>query len=191
MFGLTGDAHLEETQECYKGTVKVVTDAEAILAAIEAGEYRKTASDVADIIKDILADVDTCEKVSKDAESVDKWVAQISSPLHFAEDAGRNYLNNRAAINGDVTKEMADWKDGNYWQAGVDTAHAIALLFGPTKPDTPTALYSIEDDAKAASTFVGGLLFGLTADADLVDIQGCYEGSKKVVTDAEGILATI
>ena len=54
--------------------------------------------------------------------------------MYDLEVAGENYLLHREVIDADVTKELTDWKNGEFWQAGVDTADALALLFGPVEP---------------------------------------------------------
>jgi hypothetical protein len=194
LFRLTGDAHLEETQACYDGTMKVVHDFEDILGAFHNSQYVKTANDVSAIITDILADVTTCKNVTKDVESIQEWIAKVKKPLTFAEDTGRNYLNNRDGINKDIASEEANWAKGDYWQSGMDTADALALLFGPSTPAKPeektmmVASNDAEDDAMHAATYVAGLLFRLTGEAHLDETTACYEGTMQVVDDFEEIL---
>lgn len=100
------------------------------------------------------------------------------------------------AFEADVSALKTDAAAGLWFTSGEDLADLLTLAIGPNMTNyiSPTPeLYgaSIAKDILAVPEFVAGLLFGITSDSNLPEIQTCYEGGELVITKVQQIMANL
>ena len=102
-------------------------------------------------------------------------------------------------IKKDIKAEKADWSAGNYFKAGADIADAVTLALGPMNPAMGPDLSSLahyEDNGIPGgyiNKVLAGLIYGLTEDNQLTEIEACFDiakaDSKEVVSELKKAIA--
>jgi hypothetical protein len=131
IYGFTGDNQLTEIEACFHGSQELVTDAEALLADLEAGEWIKAIDDNAKFATQLETALETCQGMDEDFARIEAWAEIFTQPAELTKTVTKNWLLHQRGIKKDIDAEKADWAAGNYFQAGVDTADALVLLIGP------------------------------------------------------------
>ena len=191
LYELTGDSNLPELQQCYEGGDLVITKAAQIFANLEDGNLLRAVKYVQQLVEEVQAEAVDCKNMSDDFAAIEAWLARVTHPVHLAENVGKNYLLNHKQIKADIAAEKADWSNGNFFQAGKDTADAIVYLLGPIEEvKTYSAIESgvANFDVLAVPEFVAGIMYGFTGDNNLPEIEVCYHGSKTIESDAVKVL---
>lgn len=91
---------------------------------------------LAQVVKDISAEVQTCEGVTADWKRLEAMVTAFDSPLSFAYHVGKDLLVNGVQIYGDINDAVAQYNNKAYEPFGEDVGKALALtLLGMEETD--------------------------------------------------------
>lgn len=96
------------------------------------------------------------------------------------------------AIKTDIASEKADWSAGNYFKAGADIADAVTLALGPMNPayEEPSFRphrYIPGPDISGGyiNKVLAGLIYGMTKDNHLTEIESCFNTAKGDAPEVE------
>ena len=176
VYGLTGNNHLSEIEQCYTGGQGVVDDAKEALNDIRSGQYIHGAEAIGQVINEFPNALSNCENMDDDINKIENWAKIFTEPLTLAKTASKNWLLHHKVIKEDIAKEEADWGSEKYFQAGIDSAMAVTEVVGPIAPSNVVAEnfdIQLHFKIKDALSFVGGLLVGLTGDSHFRDFTQC------------------
>ena len=174
IFGLTGDNHLAEIEQCYQGGQSVVTDGQAVIADLKGGHLIqgvKDAKTLADAIKPALSN---CQNMDGDIAAIEAWAKGFEDIGHLTKEVTKNWLLHKKKVKADIAQEETDWASKDYFGAGKETAYAIDILvpFSQSENGLPV---------KGGIEFLGGFLDGFIGDSHLTEIATC-----EVDVEAEG-----
>lgn len=99
---------------------------------------------------------------------------------------GKHALVHMKGIKKDITAEKADWSAGNFFKAGADIADAVTLALGPMNetPAVPNRAYLADFEKNGIATeithILAGLVYGLTEDNHLTELEACYAGGHEM-----------
>jgi hypothetical protein len=110
-----------------------VAEAENLLKDLESLDFVKSALEGKKVMKDVHEALATCENMQDDLERIAAWGTIFTEPVHFIETASKNYLYHRGEFSDDLAASKIDWSNGEYFNAGVDTADALVVLLGPVQ----------------------------------------------------------
>ena len=135
VFGFTGDNELPELEECFHGSVDLVTDAENLLNDLENKNWIKAIDDNAKFSTQLANSVHDCSGagLNDDFARIAAWADIFTEPAQLVETVTLNWFLHKRGIKKDIEHEKADWAAGNYFSAGVDTADAFVKLIGPVE----------------------------------------------------------
>ena len=135
IYGFTGDNELPEIEACFQGGNQIVTDAETLLADLEAGDFVKASKTGYKFRNDLSTDLALCQgdALHDDFAAIDAWADIFTEPVKLSETVAKNWLLHKRGIKKDISAEEADWAAANYFNAGVDTADALVKLLGPVQ----------------------------------------------------------
>lgn len=175
IYGLTGDNHLTEIEQCITGGQGLADDAEAALAKIKSGEFIKGAEAIGKVVNEFPDALVNCESMGDDLAAIEDWAKIFTEPKALAEKASKNWLLHHRAIKEDIANEEAAWDAEQYFQAGLDAAMAVTETVGPITPSAPALqnLDNVEFNVKDALSFVGGLVVGLAGESHQPDFTQC------------------
>lgn len=129
-----------------------------------------------------------------DWAAIEAWLAQVTEPLHLAENLGHNYLLHHNQIKASIADTEADWSAGRYFASGTDLAVAIVELLGPIEePAQPTEQTSLAapHDPLSGAKFIAGFLYGISGEDQHTELVQCVSDGEDVVGKAEALLAEI
>ena len=167
VFGLTGDNHLTEIEQCYSGGQGLITDVQKALADIKSGHFISGVQDVGQVIWDLPDALQNCENMDEDIAKIEDWAQAFTHPVSLVKKISKNWLLHGVDVKKDIALEESNWASAEYFEAGKAAAAGIELLV----PFESTELYKM--DFKAPFEFVGGLLDGLVGDNHLDEIYTC------------------
>ena len=179
VFGLTGDNHLSEIEQCYSGGQGLVTDAEKALADIKSGAFIAGIQDFGKVIWDLPDALQNCENMTDDIQKIEDWAQVFTHPLSLAKKISKNWLLHGVDVKKDIALEESYWASSDYFNAGKEAAAAVELLV----PFDQTELWKI--DFKAPFEFVGGLLDGLVGDNHLDELYTCSSDIEAIVKSVD------
>ena len=138
IYGLTGDNHLVEIEQCYNGGEGLVDDAKTALSDIKSGQYLKGAEAIGQVVNEFPDALANCENMDDDIAAIENWAQIFTTPKLLAKKASKNWLLHHRIIKEDIADEEAAWAAEQYFQAGIDASMAITETVGPITPVAPT-----------------------------------------------------
>lgn len=106
-------------------------DASKLLKDISAHSTFHALRDGKKLRKDLGEALSTCEGMDDDIARIDSWATIFTKPVQLSETITKNWLVHSFGFGRKVQAEVDSWADGNYFQAGQDTADALVLMLGP------------------------------------------------------------
>ena len=174
IFGLTGDNHLAEIEQCYQGGQSVVTDGQAVIADLKGGHLIQGVKDAKTLADAISPALSNCQNMDGDIAEIEAWAKGFEDIGHLTKEVTKNWLLHKKKVKADIAQEEADWASKDYFGAGKETAYALDLLvpFSSSANGLPV---------KGGIEFLGGFLDGFIGDSHLTEIAAC-----EVDAEAEG-----
>ena len=120
-----------------------------------------------------------------DLQAIKDWATTFTHPGTLAKELSKNWLLHHKKVKTDIAQEEADWSNGKYFDAGVDTALAVDLLI----PFQKSLTYDL--NTKGAVEFLGGFLQGFVGDNHMDEIQACGVDAEKEGKSVEQALADL
>lgn len=111
---------------------------------------------------------------------IEQWAQIFTDPTKLAATVSKHFLFHKTEIQGDISSLESDWDSKLYFKAGEDLADLMTLAIGPIE----AAEVSLES-SMAVPNFVAGLLYGLTGDYELDELQTCMKDTGKIAKDAQ------
>ena len=140
MFGLTGDNHLTEIEQCFKSTDPMRVDLMAAIEDFKSFDFIAGIEDIGDIIWQIPVAFQDCTGMEDDIAAIEAWAEIFKQPIALAQTVALNWLKHGVEIETDISKTEADWEAEQYFDSGKDAANAMVALLGPINP-AELALY--------------------------------------------------
>ena len=131
IYGFTGDNQLEEIESCYHGSQDVVTYAEALYDDLSHGNWIKAIDDNAKFATALDDALHTCTDLDDDLARIQAWGEIFTEPVQLTETVTKNWILHKRHIKKEWAQEQLDWANGDYFNAGVDTADCLVSLVGP------------------------------------------------------------
>jgi len=124
-----------------------------------------------------------------DVAAIESWASIFKDPTRLAAKVSKNFALHHKGIQSDIAALKADAAADKWWTVGEDLADLLTLAIGPIEEEEEEELFSAQSNSlMEVPDFIAGLLFGLTGDSNLPEIQACVQGGEQVVTDAETLL---
>lgn len=177
VYGMTGDNHLTEIEACYNGSTDVVQDVEKAVSKIEAGDYIRGFAEIGIIINEFPSTLTSCKNMDDDIAAIESWATIFTEPEKLAKTLSKNWLLHRRTIKDDLANEQSDWTNGDYFQAGVDTALALSEAVGPIETSNNLA---DSNQIMAIPDFVAGFIYGVTGDLQLKQLEDCMSSASEL-----------
>jgi hypothetical protein len=174
IFGLTGDNHLAEIEQCYQGGQSIVTDGQAVITDLKTGHLIQGVKDAKTLADAISPALSNCQNMDGDIAEIEAWAKGFEDIGHLTKEVTKNWLLHKKKVKADVAQEEADWSSKDYFGAGKETAYAIDLLVPFSKSENGLPV-------KGGVEFLGGFLDGFIGDSHLTEIAAC-----EVDAEAEG-----
>ena len=174
IFGLTGDNHLAEIEQCYQGGQSVVTDGQAVITDLKTGHLIQGVKDAKTLADAISPALSNCQNMDGDIAEIEAWAKGFEDIGHLTKEVTKNWLLHKKKVKADIAQEEADWSSKDYFGAGKETAYAIDLLVPFSKSENGLPV-------KGGVEFLGGFLDGFIGDSHLTEIAAC-----EVDAEAEG-----
>jgi len=140
IYGFTGTNHLDELNTCMKGGDVMIKDAHEAIHDIKMVMPISACLDFGKFIWDLPNAIDTCKGMDEDIAAIEAWADIFKQPETLAKTVSKNWLFHGVAIKKDINKEEADWKNQDYFNAGVDSASVITGLVGPVEQPEDTVI---------------------------------------------------
>lgn len=131
IYGFTGDNQLEEIEACYHGGQDVITYAEALWDDLSHGNFVKAIDDNAKFATALDDALHDCTTLDGDIARIKAWGEIFTEPVELAETVGKHWLLHKRHIKKEIAQEQLDWSNGDYFNAGADTADILVSLVGP------------------------------------------------------------
>ena len=135
MYGMTGNNHLAEIEQCFKGTQTLASDAQTALNDIKHGNFIQGIKDFGTIIWDLPDGFSACTGMDDDIAAIEQWAEIFKEPVKLINTVTSHMLASGDEIKADIADEQADWGNKQYFDAGNDTAAAFTVLIGPINDD--------------------------------------------------------
>ena len=114
-----------------------------------------------------------------DLKIIESWASIVNHPEMLGRTLSYNYLMNGKEIKADLAMEASDWSSGAYFNAGKDVADLSVALIGPT-PTEVVAEVPANIDVHMINYTLAGLIYGLTTENHLTEIETCYAGGADI-----------
>jgi hypothetical protein len=154
IYGLTGDNHLDELQNCMNVSEPMLEDFENLITDISAFHVGSAIADLGDIIWQLPVAFAGCNDMSDDIQAIEDWAQIFKQPVSLAEEVAKNWIFHGVAIEANIDKTKADWTAGSYESSGEDAAAVLVGLLGPINPAYGTL------DAHLIPDMVAGFVYG-------------------------------
>jgi len=137
IYGMVGDNHLTEIEQCYTSTEPLITDVENFMHNLENLKIIAAFEDLEKFVFNFQMDLAPCKNVSDDIASIKAWADQFKDIKTLISTISKHALVHMKGIKKDIASEKADWSAGNYFKAGADIADAVTLALGPMSEAPP------------------------------------------------------
>lgn len=134
IYGMTGDNDLTEIEACWQGSEEMYGEVEKAIADFKKGGWDNITQGCLELSLALLQfpqALNTCEGMDDDIAAIEAWGQIFTDPAKLTADVTKRWLLHKKAIKADAALTEADWKTGNYFQAGVDAAALMTLAVGP------------------------------------------------------------
>lgn len=157
VFGLTGDNHLTEIEQCFKSTDPMRVDLLKALDDFKHLNFIAGLQDFGDILLQLPVAFQDCTDMQDDITAIENWATIFKQPLKLTKTVSKNWLVHGVQIEADFQKEQADWAAEDYFTAGKDVADGLVLLVGPVNP-----ALGIDYSPMMVPDLVSGFIWGQT-----------------------------
>ena len=196
LYGMTTENHLTEIEACWTAGTPVEED---LMMGIHDLKHGGKNFEIQAILEFALAALNvpialkTCEQMGPDIKAIESWATIFENKTKLVATVTRRYALHRNAIKADIATVENEWALGEYYKAGVTAADLLYLAVGPipapneepmdyglagpafTIPEPPTLM--------AVPDFVAGLLYGMTTENHLTEIENCWTSGTPVEKD--------
>ncbi len=194
VYELTTVNHLTEIETCYQGGHLMAFEVEQGIRDIKQGagwdSDVQAALEFALVALQVPQALHKCESMQDDLSAIEEWASIFTNPTELAAKVTKNFALHHKGIQEDIAALKADAAADTWFTAGEDLADLLSLAIGPVKAHEPELVRApVSNSLMEVPDFIAGLIFGLTGDSDLPEVQACVQGGEQVVADAEALLA--
>jgi hypothetical protein len=175
IYGMTGDNHLDEIENCFTGSETLYENAKLAFSELSSGNISAGAKEAYAVFKEFPQALSTCENLGDDLDAIAKWAEIFEHPETLAKTVSKNYLLHKKQVDKDLAQESADYAAYNDFACGIDSAGIATILVGEIEP--PTMANYGNFTAMAIPDYLAGLVFGLTGDNQLEEFEKCFSSS--------------
>ncbi len=125
--------------------------------------------------------------MQEDITAIKLWAQIFKDPAKLKKTIAKHMVLHGPQILDDISTSEEQWSNGEYFKSGLTVADLMTVAVGPIKPIYPPAFYSNDLDPIAVSDYVAGMIFGITGDNKLFEMQECFQGNRDIVIYAKNL----
>lgn len=132
VYGFTGSNHRTEIEACYRRNDELIANAEDFASDLMEQNWTRAVKDYNRLSRSLECALESCRTggVQDDLKTIEAWASIFSEPVALSQTVLKNWDLNSRAIAKDIASQEEEWRAGNYFEAGVDTADAFTKLVG-------------------------------------------------------------
>merc|ERR1712060_914257 len=131
--GMAVDNNLAELQTCGTDAETFVTDVEALIADLNAGDMIKAARQAKKTLNEVSVVTADCENMQEDLTALKSWASIFTNVSQLVETVGKHMVFHKSEIMSDAHMVSADWSSGMYFASGKAAADLMTVAIGPVK----------------------------------------------------------
>ena len=131
--GMAVDNNLAELQTCGTDAEVFVTDVEALIADLNAGDMIKAARQAKKTLNEVSVVTADCESMQEDLTALKSWASIFTNVSQLVETVGKHMVFHKSEIMSDAHMVSADWSSGMYFASGKAAADLMTVAIGPVK----------------------------------------------------------
>lgn len=192
VYGLTGDEHYRQISDCFTATDPMKSDLTEAINSFRHFDFISGIKFVGDIMVQLPEAFQKCKGLEVDIHAIEDWATIFREPLRLMKTVSMNYLEHAADVQDEVAHGREDWVSGDWYQCGKDIADIMTTLVGPVIMPEPVHAHMMHANGSISpetiAVAVAGLVYGLTGDNNLDEMQKCFKSTGPMIEDLQKAL---
>ena len=209
MYGMTGENNLDEIAGCYEHSADIAESLQIVIRGFKKGGpiwITQASLELIQLALVIPQTVQHCKNIGEDIQAIESWAMQFTEPVKLSTKVSKHMAFNALAIRKEMKSLESNIENGAHFEAGRDLASVTNMLLNGKPPrssrkdDDDCKGKKCKDDKKQEANepkgalvktthITAGLLFGMTGQNDLEQIEACFQGSQKMLNSLEQSIA--
>ena len=214
MYGMTGENNLDEISGCYHHSADIAESMQIIIRGFKKGGplwITQASLELIQLALVIPQTMQTCSNIGEDIQAIESWAMQFTEPVKLSRKVTKHMTFNALPIRKEMKSLEDNIENGAHFEAGRDLASVTNLLLNGKPPKSSKKDDKDDDDCKKkgkkckneekqevndpkgplvkTTHITAGLLFGMTGQNDLEQIEACFQGSQKMLDSLEQAIA--